>query len=149
MNAGSGLTFREADPSDAAAVAALSAELGYAVPVGEMDKRLQHVADDPLHAVIVACGPDGAIIGWADVGMTFHLQSGHYAEIGGLVVTEAARGSGIGRELVRAAEQWAAFGGAKRMLVRSNVVREGAHRFYLREGYERSKTSAVFEKPLE
>jgi len=32
--------------------------------------------------------------------------------------------------------------------VTSRMSREGAHRFYLREGYERVKTSAVFEKIL-
>jgi hypothetical protein len=34
------------------------------------------------------------------------------------------------------------------MTVSSRVTREGAHRFYLREGYELSKTSHVFAKPL-
>jgi hypothetical protein len=33
-----------------------------------------------------------------------------------------------------------------KMLVRSRVTREQAHRFYLREGYELTKTSAVFSK---
>jgi GNAT superfamily N-acetyltransferase len=143
------ITIREAVPADAATVAMLCGELGYPVSTGEMDKRLRHVADDPEHAVLVACGTDGVILGWLDVGMAFHLQSGQYAEIGGLVVTESARSAGVGKALVKAAEQWAAFGGAQRMLVRSNVAREGAHRFYLREGYEKSKTSSVFEKGLE
>jgi hypothetical protein len=35
------------------------------------------------------------------------------------------------------------------MVVRSQVAREAAHRFYLRHGYERTKTSAVFSKVLE
>ena len=38
--------------------------------------------------------------------------------------------------------------GLRRALVRSQVSREPAHRFYLREGYARVKTSAVFEKVL-
>jgi GNAT superfamily N-acetyltransferase len=80
--------------------------------------------------------------------MTFHIQSGSYAEIGGLVVTAPARRNGVGKELVRRAELWAASQGARRMVVRSNAVREDAHRFYLRESYQRKKTSAVFEKPL-
>jgi hypothetical protein len=32
--------------------------------------------------------------------------------------------------------------------VTSRSTREDAHRFYLRDGYERIKTSAVFEKVL-
>jgi hypothetical protein len=35
-----------------------------------------------------------------------------------------------------------------RLRVRSNAIRERAHAFYLRDGYTRVKTSAVFEKPL-
>jgi len=38
--------------------------------------------------------------------------------------------------------------GLRRALVRSQIAREAAHRFYLREGYARIKTSAVFEKDL-
>jgi hypothetical protein len=34
------------------------------------------------------------------------------------------------------------------MRVRSNAIRERAHAFYLRDGYARVKTSAVFEKAL-
>ena len=34
------------------------------------------------------------------------------------------------------------------MRVRSNAIRERAHAFYLRDGYRRVKTSAVFEKLL-
>jgi GNAT superfamily N-acetyltransferase len=149
MIAGTAPVIREAVPSDAAAVAALSAELGYPVPVGEMEKRLRYLMEVPDHAVLVACMPEETILGWVDVGMAFHIQSGPFAEVGGMVVTETTRRAGVGKALLHAAEQWAAFGGAKRMLVRSNVVREDAHRFYLREGYEKAKTSAVFEKTLE
>lgn len=142
------VTIREARPSDAAAAAALSAQLGYAVTAAEMERRLRAIDGMPDHTVLIACGPDGTVIGWADVSMTFHLQDGRYGEIGGLVVAESARSAGVGKALVGAAEQWVGFGGATRMLVRSNVVRERAHGFYLREGYRRVKTSAVFEKDL-
>jgi len=47
-----------------------------------------------------------------------------------------------------AAEQWARVHGFALMRVRSNVVRERAHRFYEREGYARVKTQAVFRKAL-
>jgi hypothetical protein len=34
------------------------------------------------------------------------------------------------------------------MVVRSQMAREAAHRFYVREGYRQTKTSAVFSKSL-
>ncbi len=129
-------------------IADLSDQLGYPVPPDEMELRLRHMTDDPNHTVLVACLSNGAVVGWIDVGIVFHLQSGAYCEIGGLVVSELVRGNGIGRELVLAGEQWATSRGMKKVLVRSNAKRADAHRFYLRENYTMLKTSAVFEKSL-
>lgn len=129
-------------------MAELSAQLGYAVPADEMERRLQHMANDPNHAVLVAALDSGEVVGWIDVGIAFHLQSGAYCEIGGLVVADSLRGHGIGRELVCAGEKWAVARGMKKVLVRSNAIRADAHRFYLRENYTMLKTSAVFEKRL-
>ena len=58
------------------------------------------------------------------------------------------RSTGVGALLVHRAEQWARERGFDAILVRSQIMREAAHRFYLREGYERTKTSAVFTKKL-
>ena len=143
-----GCEIRESRASDAEAIAELTAQLGYAVPLEEIAQRLRSVAGAEDHAVIVACAQDGAVIGWMDIGIVFHLQSGTYCEIGGLVVAEQARNQGIGRELLAYAEKWGASKGMKKMLVRSNAKRADAHRFYLREQYEMVKTSAVFEKRL-
>jgi hypothetical protein len=46
------------------------------------------------------------------------------------------------------AEQWARERGLNSVVVRSQIAREGAHNFYLREGYARTKTSAGFTKQL-
>jgi GNAT superfamily N-acetyltransferase len=141
--------IRECRLEDSGTIAELTSQLGYAVPVEEIKRRVRAIADKKDHAVIVACGPDGTVIGWMDVGLTFHLQSGTYCEIGGLVVAASARSQGIGRELVAYAEQWAAEREVEKVLVRSNTKREDAHRFYLREKYRMVKISAVFEKKLE
>lgn len=142
------MEIRECRISDSAKIAKLSAELGYPVSELEMEQRLRHMADDPNHTVLVACLARGEVVGWIDVGIVFHLQSGAYCEIGGLVVADSVRGNGIGRELVAAGERWAASRGMKKVLVRSNAIRADAHRFYLRENYTMVKTSAVFEKKL-
>ena len=82
------------------------------------------------------------------VALVTSLESGLRANIGGLVVDEAHRSSGVGAELLAAAEAWARERAATKMVVRSRVTREGAHRFYEREGYVLVKTSHVFEKPI-
>jgi GNAT superfamily N-acetyltransferase len=58
----------------------------------------------------------------------------------------AKRSHGVGRRLVAVAEEWARQHGLKSIVVRSRATREAAHRFYLREGYTQTKTSAVFTK---
>lgn len=141
------LMIREIEDEDAEAAAQLSAELGYPASVSEMHKRIGHLAHLHGHAVYVACKGD-SIAGWIDIGVVHHLQSDPYVEIGGLVVRGDARNIGIGRELVRRAERWSRERGLATLLVRSNVIREAAHRFYLREGFSRLKTSAVFTKTL-
>jgi len=140
------LQTREITLSDASAAAELSGELGYPASPEVMQQRIASLSAD--HVVYVAC-LDGEVVAWIDVSLTHHLQSDPRAEIGGLVVSSKVRSRGIGRVLVSRAEQWAVERGLKSVVVRSQIAREAAHNFYLREGYARTKTSAVFTKQLE
>ena len=139
------MNIREATASDAAALAALSTQLGYPAQPDEAVERL--AALGPASAVLVA-EENGAVLGWIHVCGVRFFQSPPFAEIGGLVVDEAARGRGVGKLLVEAAVRWAAEQGYGKLRVRSNVVREDAHRFYEREGFQRVKTQAVFDRRL-
>ncbi len=140
-------SIREIAITDADAAARLSGELGYPVSPAAMERRIQRLANLPDHAVYIACTAD-SVVGWIDVGIVHHLQAEPYGEVGGLVVADGFRSAGIGRQLVLRAEQFARERGVAKMVVRSQIAREAAHRFYLREGYELTKTSAVFSKSL-
>ena len=139
--------IRPIEDRDAATATRLCAELGYPVEESAVLARVGQIAGHPNRAVLVAC-VDDAVVAWIDLSVEYHLQSEPAALIGGLVVSEAARGQGIGRQLCEAAEAWARGCGFARMRVRSNAIRERAHAFYLRDGYRQVKTSAVFEKTL-
>ena len=65
-----------------------------------------------------------------------------------LVVDERCRGRGIGAALMSEVERWARERGAVKLRVGSRTTREGAHRFYEREGYALVKTSHWFQKDL-
>jgi len=145
---GGDLLTREITPADAEAAAKLSEQLGYPASPAEMKQRIETLGRLTDHGIYVACVA-GTVVGWIDVGISRHLQSEPRAEIGGLVVSAEVRGRGIGRHLVACAENWARQRGLSGMVVRSQIAREGAHNFYLREGYARTKTSAVFTKTLE
>jgi GNAT superfamily N-acetyltransferase len=68
--------------------------------------------------------------------------------LNGLIVAEGHRSLGAGARLLEAAESWARKHDCPSMSVRSNVVRERAHDFYLRRGYEHYKTQKAFRKNL-
>jgi GNAT superfamily N-acetyltransferase len=68
------------------------------------------------------------------------------AEVNGLIVAAGQRGAGAGAKLLEAAEEWARRHGCRGMNVRSNVIRERAHGFYERSGYEHYKTQKAFRK---
>jgi GNAT superfamily N-acetyltransferase len=136
------VTIRHAIATDAAALAALSTQLGYPTQPEGAAERLSGLGDGG--AVLVA-EEEGAIVGWIHVCGIRFFQSPPFAEIGGLVVDEAVRGRGVGKLLVGAAVRWTEEQGYAKLRVRSNVVREDAHRFYEREGFRRVKTQAVFD----
>jgi GNAT superfamily N-acetyltransferase len=140
--------IRPATSADAAALAELSGQLGYPADVGAMHQRLAFVRSANAGEVFVAVDELTHIAGWTHVVPRLHLEESAFAELAGLVVDARARGSGVGKLLLHAAEQWATEHGFARLRVRSNVIRERAHRFYLREGYVERKRQVVFDKDL-
>lgn len=139
--------IRAVSTEDAAAVAELSYQLGYATPVEALTPRIQSISASMDQAAFVACLED-EVVGWIEVSISRHLHNDPYALIGGLVVRDKTRSCGIGKLLCAEAEAWARKQGVKNLRVHSQMKRQDAHRFYLREGFQQIKTSAVFEKEL-
>ena len=140
-------SIRPAVAGDAAALADLSAQLGYAVGESEIGARLARVRAQGIGEVFVA-EVDARVVGWTHVVPRLQLEDPAHAELAGLVVADEMRGAGVGAALLAAAEGWARAEGFALMRVRSNVVRERAHRFYERAGYCRVKQQAVFHKSI-
>ena len=143
------ISIRPARSDDAAALADLSTQLGYPALADTLSQRLARVREDGAGEVFVAADMHGRVLGWTHVVPRLHLEEAPFAELAGLVVGDGARGAGIGAALLSAAEHWARQHGFAHFRVRSNVVRERAHRFYLREGYVERKRQVVFEKTLD
>jgi GNAT superfamily N-acetyltransferase len=139
------MQIRAAGPGDEAAVARLTAQLGYE-PVG-IEDRLDTLYRRPGDVVLVA-ETGGEVVGWVHAHDAALVQVPRFAELGGLVVAEEHRGRGVGEALLQAAEAWAATRGHREVRLRSNAVRERAHRFYFDHGYEVEKTSLTFRKRL-
>jgi GNAT superfamily N-acetyltransferase len=141
------LSFRQLTSDDSAAAAELSSQLGYPNSPDELRQRIEETSRS-ADRVAFAAVLDGQIVGWIDAAIERHLQSSACAVIGGLVVRDDARGLGIGRRLCLEVEDWARSQSIPVVRVRSQIKREDAHRFYLRDGYSKVKTSLVFEKRL-
>jgi GNAT superfamily N-acetyltransferase len=139
--------LRAAREEDHAAIAALAGELGYPSTPEAVAGRWRALAADP-HAAALVAERDGLVVGWMHVGVAHTLDSDPFAEIVGLVVADRARGQGVGAALVDAAKAWARDRGLGRLRVRSNVVRERAHRFYEHQGFALKKTQRVFDLDL-
>jgi GNAT superfamily N-acetyltransferase len=142
------LKIRRAKNSDVPRIAALAGQLGYPSTAAQMRVRLRGIQPVSQHAVFVAESEGDGVIGWVHVSRQPLLEVEIRAEINGLVVAEDQRSLGAGARLLAAAESWARERGCKGMSVRSNVIRERAHKFYERLGYEHYKTQKSFRKTL-
>ena len=143
------LHLRPARMADAGAIAGLATQLGYPATREDVTCRIaglaEHVGDE---GVFLAEHLPHGVVGWIHVSLLRHLESEPYAEIVGLVVDASSRGHGVGAALVGAARSWARDRGLARLDVRTNVVREDAHRFYVREGFVLVKRQAVMTLDL-
>ncbi len=142
------LRIRRARTSDAPQLAALTGQLGYPATATQIRKRLQGIKPASQNAVFVAHSKKYGVIGWLHLSRDVLLESEIRAEVNGLVVADGQRSLGAGARLLAAAEDWARKHGCKEMSVRSNVIRERAHKFYERNGYEHYKTQKSFRKLL-
>ncbi|HUZ93364.1 MAG TPA: GNAT family N-acetyltransferase [Edaphobacter sp.] len=136
---------------DAEAISKLSAQLGYEASSEAIAQCIGQTFCRTDHAAFVAClksMEDTEIVGWIEATLMQELQSPSFALITGLIVSEAHRGLGIGKQLCAEVESWGREQGVSKIRVTSRISRERAHRFYLREGFKRIKTWAVFEKML-
>jgi GNAT superfamily N-acetyltransferase len=143
-----GVKIRKARQTDATRIAELSGQLGYPTTARQMAVRLKRALGAREGACFVAEEQGQGVIGWIHVSVTPLLEVERRAEVNGLVVDEKVRRRGAGRKLLEAGEKWARKMGCPGMSVRSNVIRDRAHAFYLRAGYEHYKTQKAFRKAL-
>jgi ribosomal protein S18 acetylase RimI-like enzyme len=140
--------IRQMQADDIAAVAGLTSELGYPASESEIKRRYDFIKDRWDSRLLVAQHGERAVVGWIHVQATYLLEADPRAEIWGLVVADGVRGTGAGRALVEAAENWAVRLGLDVIAVRSNVIRDHARGFYEHLGYEIVKTQSAFRKSL-
>lgn len=129
------VTLRPAGAGDSSELSGLLAELGYPSSPEAITRRIAACANLPGVKVVVAV-LDGRLAGVVSVHSVPSLVlDAALGRITALVVSADARGCGIGRLLVEAAEAFAREQGCERIELTSGDHRPGAHAFYERLGY--------------
>ncbi|MCP6758952.1 MAG: GNAT family N-acetyltransferase [Fischerella sp. CENA71] len=140
--------IRLAENKDTKRIASLCEQLGYFATPQQMQERLAQILQNETHVVYVATLSNDYVIGWGHAHACDLIVNPKQAILFGLVVDEDYRHSGIGRILMQYIEQWAAIAGSQGILIRSNIKRKEAHRFYEKIGYINIKQSLTFYKEL-
>jgi N-acetylglutamate synthase-like GNAT family acetyltransferase len=140
-------SIREAHVDDAPVLLALAIELGYANDLTEIRERIVFLRKQADHTVLVA-EHDGRVCAFMQLRASHQLESASYAEIAGLIVADKLRASGIGTQLVAAAESWARRRGLRDLRVRTNAKRLRTQGFYRKVGFEELKDQKSFIKRL-
>jgi GNAT superfamily N-acetyltransferase len=138
--------IRRAIASDAAELARLTSQLGYPASEAAVCARLTRMIDSADDCLLVAEDSSGKLAGWIHGFLSQLLESDYRVEIGGLIVDEKWRRHGIGRQLVRAVEDWAVERGAVELSVRCREERIESHKFYESLLFRHTKTQRAFRK---
>ncbi len=140
-------TTREAGLEDAFAIASLASQLGYPSSAETIALRMRrHIGRHNERIIVAELG--GTLVGWTSVALVDHFYTPLCAEVSGLIVDEHHRGRGIGAQLLQEAKAWARERGVGILRLRANALRRDAHRFYLREGFTKTKEQFVFDMSL-
>ena len=132
------LLIRDADLTDVNSIAALITELGYPTATEEMRSRFTAIANHADYKTLVA-EIANEIIGLAGmVKGVYYEHNGGYVRILAFVINQNFRNRSVGKQLLKACEEWAIAEGAKTILLNSGNrdERVPAHLFYKKMGYQ-------------
>jgi aminoglycoside 6'-N-acetyltransferase I len=151
------LGIREVQPSDRNELANMRAMLWPQASIEEHGKELDSVLNARTRGilpatVLVAQEENGTLIGFLEVGLRSHVDGCDTAQPVGFVegwfVREGFRNRGVGRELMRSAEEWARRQGCLEMGSDSLIDNEGSQRAHAALGFEVVDRCVNFRKTL-
>ncbi|WP_437879788.1 N-acetyltransferase family protein [Pseudomonas sp. LRF_L74] len=132
------LRIRTARAADTPALCALLTALDYPGSEAFIAARLEQLLAHPDARLLVA-EEAGQVLGFISLHFIPQLAlAGDFCRVSYFCVSDAVRSQGIGAALEQAAEQAARERGCDRIELHCAERRQGAHRFYARQGYRES-----------
>jgi N-acetylglutamate synthase-like GNAT family acetyltransferase len=138
-----GLHLRPFRQSDLPVVRDLLRQLGYDVSEPELAGRIAHVVEAADHCLVVA-EIEGRVVGVLHTFRRPALEKPCEAVVQALVVDAQMRGRGLGKALMRAAEEWARLKGLGSVALHTRK----AQPFYEGIGYTRVASANLMRKAL-
>ena len=141
------MLIRNSNETDLVDVTNLMDELGYETTVSEMENRLLEIANNPDYHTIVA-ELDNEVVGLLGLHLGIAYEfSGCYGRIVCLVVNKQYRKNGIGKKLIDRAKEIVSDRDGNTLVLNSGnrIDREGAHKFYLDNGFTAKSTGFIMK----
>jgi GNAT superfamily N-acetyltransferase len=146
---------RSAKLADAPGIAALLRGLGWFALINEespaeterrLGEHLRLCLADDSHAVLVAEGAEGAVLGYVAVHwLPYLMLAGPEGYVSDLFLTESARDAGLGTRLLEVVKDMAVSRGCSRLMLVNRKTRESYKRsFYRKLGWEEREEFANF-----
>lgn len=124
--------------TDILSLSNLMTELGYETAHNEMKVRLTHIQMHDDYKTFLAT-INNKVVGMIGMARNYYYeQNGIYVRVLALVIAQGFRQHGIGRQLMKASEEWARKIGADRILLNcgNREERKIAKLFYQKIGYQ-------------
>jgi N-acetylglutamate synthase-like GNAT family acetyltransferase len=141
------VTIRSAQKEDCSGINQLTNQLGYSSSFEKICEIMDLVLDHTDHQVYIA-EKDNSIIGYIHLIQSIRIGSSPFVEIAAFIIDESARSIGVGSSLIKETENWASGLGLKDIRIRSNIIRQEAHKFFQNRGFQNIKTQEVFLKHI-
>lgn len=145
------MLIRKALLADLPSLIDLVDQLGYQVAQSILAENVKLYLHDSDHSLLVA-EIEGKVVGCvaSDMAQTFHRE-GKQMRVVSLVVDRAFRKKGVGAALLQAVENLARKQGCWVVELTSSSRREkeGTHDFYIRQGYLKNGSQAIFRKLID
>lgn len=142
------IRIREANQKDYRSIYELNKSgLGYDFDSDKTAQRMKCILEKADHRLLIA-EIEQEVVGYIHASSYDCTYSDPVKNILALAVDCNRRGSGIGRRLLTAIEEWAREEGCAAVRLVSGYDREGAHRFYHACGYVHRKDQKNFVKEL-